>query len=89
MFGSFTCDSNNLQLSGLYLPTRGRSSTTIWELGVAGKGAFGSGLRNCCRHTIGGSFNRHSRGSMGLYRGYIGIMEKKMEATTWGLGFRI
>ena len=23
---------------------------------------------------------------MGLYRGYIGIMEKKMETTIWGLG---
>ena len=25
---------------------------------------------------------------MGLYRGYIGIMEKNMEITIWGLGFR-
>ena len=24
---------------------------------------------------------------MGVYRGYIGIMEKKMETATWGLGF--
>ena len=25
----------------------------------------------------------------GLYRGYLGIMEKKMETTIWGLGFRV
>ena len=25
---------------------------------------------------------------MGLYRGYIGIMEKRMETTISGLGFR-
>ena len=23
-----------------------------------------------------------------IYRGYIGIMEKKMETTIWGIGFR-
>ena len=28
------------------------------------------------------------RGYRGYVRGYIGIMEKKMEATIWGLGFR-
>ena len=26
---------------------------------------------------------------LGLYWGYIGIMEKKMETTAWGLGFRV
>ena len=26
---------------------------------------------------------------MGLYRGYIGIMEKRMETTISGLGFRV
>ena len=25
----------------------------------------------------------------GFYRGYIGIMGKKMETTIWGLGFRV
>ena len=25
--------------------------------------------------------------TLGLYWGYIGIMEKKMETTIWGLGF--
>ena len=25
----------------------------------------------------------------GLYRGFMGIMEKKMETTIWGLGFRM
>ena len=25
----------------------------------------------------------------GLYRGYIEIMEQKMETTIWGLGFRV
>ena len=28
-------------------------------------------------------------GLYGIYWGYIGIMEKKMEATTMGLGFRV
>ena len=28
-------------------------------------------------------------GSIGLYRGYVGIMEKKMETTIMGLGFRV
>ena len=26
---------------------------------------------------------------LGLYKGYIGIMEKKMETTIWGLRFRV
>ena len=25
----------------------------------------------------------------GVYWGYIGILEKKMETTIWGLGFRV
>ena len=26
---------------------------------------------------------------IGDYRDYVGIMEKKMETTIWGLGFRV
>ena len=26
---------------------------------------------------------------LGVYRGYMGVMEKKMETTTNGIGFRI
>ena len=29
------------------------------------------------------------RSYTGLYWGYLGIMEKKMETTIWGLGFRV
>ena len=38
---------------------------------------------------MGYSLNSLKGGYRGLYRGYIGLMEKKMETIIWGLGFRV